>query len=134
MQENLKKDIDELQEEYERVTWANNLKVGDEVLVRYHSEWKEKNKVEEIYENYYVVNCSKYNTDGMLIGNNGFKLYPPIGKYIKEYERIELVKGINDAIKNQEDNEKLKDILKIINLYFKKDVINGVVYTYTLNH
>ena len=52
--ENLKKDIDELQEEYERVTWANNLKVGDEVLVRYHSEWKEKNKVEEIYENYYV--------------------------------------------------------------------------------
>lgn len=36
--EDLKKKNDDLQEEYERVTWANNLKIGDEVLVRYCSE------------------------------------------------------------------------------------------------
>jgi len=71
--------------------------------------------VEEVYEDHYVINYSNYNTNGMLLGNNNNKLYPPTGKYIKEYERIELIKEINDVVKKQEDNEKLKYILKVAN-------------------
>ena len=71
--------------------------------------------MEEVYEDHYVINYSNYNTNGMLLGNNNNKLYPPTGKYIKEYERIELIKEINDVVKKQEDNEKLKYILKVAN-------------------
>jgi len=116
--EDLKKNVDELQEEYERVTWANNLKVGDEVLIRYCSQWKEKSKVDEIYKGCYIVHYSSFDTDGILLGNNNYKLYPLTGEYIKEYERIELVEKINKVVKQieqQKNNEELKIILDVAN-------------------